>query len=313
MLIKINRDIPLFGCIAFGIIDRGTNLIQVRPTSRCNLKCVYCSVSANDPRIHPNEFEVELDYLVDEIKKVAEYKGEIEVNIDSVGDPVMYPSLVELIKRLDIKMISMQTNGTLLTKKKIDDLAKAGLKRINLSINAMDKELARKLAGCEYDLDKVLDIAKYISEKMELLLAPVWLPGLNDEEIPKLIELAKKLNCKIGIQKYETYKYSRKAKGTKKITFWKFYKQLEKWEEGYKFKLKLGPRDFEIKKAKRIPTIFNRGDKVNVVIKAPGWMQGQMIGIAKDRCITILDCNKKLNQRVNVKILSNTDGIYTAK
>lgn len=317
MLVKVNKDIPLFGCIAFGIIDRGTNLIQVRATSRCNLKCIYCSVSAGDVRVHPNEFEVDLDYLVNEVRKVAEFKGEIEANIDSVGDPAMYPKLVELIDKISkikqVKMISMQSNGTLLNKKKVDELAKAGLNRINLSLNSLDKKLASKLAGCPYNLDKVLEIAEHISKKMELLIAPLWLPGLNDEEIPKLIELAKKLKCKIGIQKYETHRYGRKAKGAKKITYWKFYNQLEKWEKEHNAKLKLGPIDFKIKKAKRIPIIFKKGDKVNVEIKLPGWMKGQMIGVAKGRCITVLDCDKKVGQLINVKILSNKDGIYMAK
>ncbi|MBT4440771.1 hypothetical protein HOC98_01565, partial [archaeon] len=45
-MIKINEDIPLMGCIAFGIIDRGTNLLQVRATSMCNLNCVFCSTDS---------------------------------------------------------------------------------------------------------------------------------------------------------------------------------------------------------------------------------------------------------------------------
>ena len=47
-LIKITKEsgIPLLGAIAFGIIDRGTDLIQVRPTSVCNLNCVYCSTDS---------------------------------------------------------------------------------------------------------------------------------------------------------------------------------------------------------------------------------------------------------------------------
>ncbi|MFB6216441.1 MAG: radical SAM protein, partial [Candidatus Aenigmatarchaeota archaeon] len=45
-LVYINQgsEIPLLGHIAFGLIDRGTNLIQVRPITGCNLKCIYCSV-----------------------------------------------------------------------------------------------------------------------------------------------------------------------------------------------------------------------------------------------------------------------------
>ena len=42
--LKIEDDIPLIGHIAFGIIDRGTNLLQIRATSFCALSCIFCSV-----------------------------------------------------------------------------------------------------------------------------------------------------------------------------------------------------------------------------------------------------------------------------
>ena len=47
-LVNITKEskIPLIGCIAFGIIDRGTNLLQVRCTSLCNMNCAFCSTDA---------------------------------------------------------------------------------------------------------------------------------------------------------------------------------------------------------------------------------------------------------------------------
>ena len=70
MLVKIDQSsgIPLLGVLPFGIIDRGTNLLQIRPTSICNLKCPFCSTSANDLNIHPNNYIVNSDYLVSWVK-----------------------------------------------------------------------------------------------------------------------------------------------------------------------------------------------------------------------------------------------------
>ena len=47
-LIRVTYEsgIPLIGCIAFGLIDRGTNLIQIRPFTGCPLSCIFCSVDA---------------------------------------------------------------------------------------------------------------------------------------------------------------------------------------------------------------------------------------------------------------------------
>jgi len=46
-LIYITNDlfgIPLIGSIYFGVIDRGTNLLQIRPITGCPLNCPFCSV-----------------------------------------------------------------------------------------------------------------------------------------------------------------------------------------------------------------------------------------------------------------------------
>lgn len=313
--VEIGPNIPLIGCLAFGIVDRGSNLLQIRPTSLCNLNCRFCSTSAGvQSKVHDVYFEVDFEHLLNWIKKTIELKSEILANLDSVGEIFNYPDIYELVKRLKemkgVKEISMQTNGMLMDFTKVKNY----VDRINLSINSLDPEKAKYLAGCEsYDLEKIKNLAKKISEsKVELLLAPVWVPNVNDEDIIGIIKLAKELNCKIGIQKYEVYKYGRKIEKAKKISYYQFYKQLEKWETEFDIKLKLGPVYFGIKKAKRFDLKFRKEDKVNLEIACPGWNKGQMIGVAKNRCITINDCDKKIGDRVNIKILENKNNIYIA-
>ncbi|MDD4878492.1 MAG: radical SAM protein [Candidatus Nanoarchaeia archaeon] len=320
-IVHITKEsgIPLIGCIAFGIIDRGTDLLQVRPTSVCNLHCKYCSVSANNYDIHPANFTVDKDYLIEEVEKVVKFKEtECEINLDSVGELTTYAKLPELVKGLKsikgVKSISMQTNGTLLTGDMLIALEKAGVNHINLSINSLDANLAADLSGRPgYSLDHILQIAKMIADSsIELLIAPVWIPKINDADIPKLIELAKKLNAKIGIQKYETYRYSRKIKGAKQTTFWKFYRQLKDMEKESGIKLVLTASDFLIHKTKRIPAVFEPGEKVQVNVKCPGWIKGQMIGAAKGVCVSVNDCKTPIGKNARVKILENKNSIYVA-
>jgi len=102
-LFEIDSSIPLVGCIAFGLIDRGTNLIQVRPISTCPLSCIFCSTNAGPKsKIRQTEYIVPLDYLVEEFDKLVAFKGrrKIEAHIDTVGDPITYPHIVELVSRL---------------------------------------------------------------------------------------------------------------------------------------------------------------------------------------------------------------------
>ncbi|MDD1656702.1 MAG: radical SAM protein, partial [Methanomicrobiales archaeon] len=65
-LFTITREtgIPLIGSVAFGIIDRGTSLLQVRPSCSCNLNCPFCSVDAGPcSRSRATEYQVDRGYL----------------------------------------------------------------------------------------------------------------------------------------------------------------------------------------------------------------------------------------------------------
>jgi len=45
----------------------------------------------------------------------------------------------------------------------------------------------------------------------------------------------------------------------------------------------------------------------------PGWYKGDMVGIAKNRCITVRNCEKKAGDSLNVKIVDNKNEIYLAE
>ncbi|MGP3667754.1 MAG: radical SAM protein [Candidatus Bathyarchaeota archaeon] len=291
-MVKIEPPIPLVGCIAFGLLDRGTNIIQVRPTSTCPLSCIFCSTDAGpNSKVRQVEYIVPLDYLVEEFKKIVKFKGEhgIEAHVDTVGDPLTYPNLVELVHQLKsvmgVEVVSIQTHGFLLNEKILDKLSTAGLSRINLSIDALNPEFAKKLAGTSmYDVNRIVELARYVVENtsIELLIALVWILGLNDEEIPKIVEFS----CKIGaggrwpppgIQKYEVHKHGRKVKGVKSFSWREFYSRLKLMEEEYKVKLVLSRKDFQISKRPILPKPYKKFDKVKAKVVGLGWLKKEKI------------------------------------
>jgi len=322
------RDIPLFGCIAFGIIDRGTNLLQVRPISECPLSCIFCSTDAG-PRSkrRTSEYMVDLPQLLDAFEWAASYKeiNDIEAHIDTVGEPLMYPQIVELVSGLSgnkhVRTVSMQTNGTLLNRKLIDELEAAGLSRINMSIESLDPELATRIAGTNsYNIEKVLETAKYIAQNtnIDLLIAPVWLPGINDAEMPKLIEFALRIGAgkrapALGIQKFLPHKYGRKP--DIKVMGWEeFYSRLKEWERIYNTKLVLTPEDFGSFQCKALPRVFKRYERVKVKVVGPGWMKGEKLAVARDRVITVVDADRiPVGKEVFVRMERVVDGIYIAR
>ena len=330
-IVEVNPPIPLVGCIAFGLIDRGTNLIQVRPISTCPLSCVFCSTNAGPKStIRQTEYIVPLDYLVEGFRRLVRFKGEknIEAHVDTVGDPLTYPKIVELIHELKnvkgVETISMQTHGFLLNEKILDRLSDAGLSRINLSIDALNPKLARWLSNTEnYDVGRIIELAKYMVENtaIDLLLAPVWIPTINDEEIPKIVELAIKIGAgkhypPLGIQKYEIHRYGRKLKKVKTFTWKTFYDKLREMEKTYRVKLVLNPKDFGIYKLPMLPTPYRRLEKVKLRIVGEGWLKGEKLALPpnQDRVFTLIKANHiPLNSTVKARVLRVKHNIYLAE
>jgi hypothetical protein len=313
-----NSGIPLIGNVAFGIVDRGTSLIEVKPITGCNLNCIYCSVDEDKRHV---DFVVEEAYLINEFKKLVHFKkiDSIEAHIGTQGEPTLYACLVELVRDLssikEVKTVSIDTNGTLLTKKLVDELVDGGLTRFNLSINALDQKLAERIANAPYNLRRILGLCRYIAKKTEIILTPVWIPGINDAEISKLIEFAAELSSGkevpvIGIQNFLNYKFGRNP--VKATSFEVFNKKLAELEKRHKVKLLLDPvKDFNIVKTKQLPKPCKKGDIITANIVCPGRLKGEKIAVFDQRTISIPNCYREGN--VRVKVVRTKHNIFVGK
>lgn len=322
-LVYITKEsgIPLVGHTAFGLIDRGTNLIQVRPISGCNLNCIFCSVDEGISHSRMTDYIVDTDYLVEEFAKIAALKGnDIEAHIDGQGEPFLYPYMIELLEKLrkvpQVKIISAQTNGMLLDANKIKDM-EGLIDRINLSISSLDERRSRMLAGTNlYHVGHVKEVARLIAESdIDVLLAPVWVPGFNDEDITSIIDFGLEIGAgkrfpAFGIQKYVRYQFGKKVKG-KPMRFDEFFDTLGRLEERYNIKLRLSPADFGIHKAPSLPRVFRKGDTLRLELVAPGRVYGEMLAVDHGRVIGVLT-DKPAGSHVSAEITRTNDNIYVA-
>ncbi|WP_456372625.1 radical SAM protein [Methanocaldococcus sp.] len=346
--IYINKPIPLIGHTAFGLIERGRNIIQVRGHCGCNLNCIFCSVDEGEfSKTRKNDYYVDLEYLIENYKKIVEFKENkfIEAHLDGQGEPSLYYPLVDLVQELsEINkkgkgIVSMQSNGTTLTYKLIDELEEAGLHRINLSINALDENMAKMLSGRrDYKIEKILDIAEYIkNSKIHLLIAPLLLPNINDEEFKRVIDYAVELEQKIpqniinpitgkkdpilGCQLCRVYQFGRRPKKMKVWDFEKFYNLLRKYEleyakKGINVKLILTPKDFGTHKRKRLPYPFKVGEIIKANVVLDGRIKGEVLGVSKNRVIQIINVKNEqslIGKNVKVRILRNKDNIIVGE
>ncbi|NMB79543.1 MAG: GTP 3',8-cyclase MoaA [Methanomicrobiales archaeon] len=158
--------------------NRPVSNIRISLTPRCNLRCIYCH---REGEVKP-ETEMSKEEIA-EILRVAE-KFQIRSVKFTGGEPLLRKDIVDIVRSVPPGMeSSMTTNGTLLAQY-AHDLKAAGMRRVNVSIDSINRETYKKITGRD-DLDKVLG---GMQAALEAGLTPikinmVVLEGINDHEI----------------------------------------------------------------------------------------------------------------------------------
>ena len=313
----INEELglPLVGSNEFGLIDRGTNIVEVKPVTGCNLGCVFCSISEGPN--NKRDLLVELDYLVSEFEALASIKKlPIEANIGPQGEPLLYPKIVELVRALKkisgVEVVSINTNGLLLSEGLIDALHDAGLSRINLSLHSLDEEKASRISGSFYDVSRIKKLIRYCEGKIDVMLTPLFIPSLN-EDLDDLFLFAKSINNRVfpvlGIQNYLNYKSGRNV--VEQASWDSFYEFLKRKEKELGISLMLDTSAFKIDYDVTLNKPFRKGSVVKASIICPGRSKNEVYAVADGRVITILN-PKKRGGSLNVKILRDKHNIFLA-
>jgi len=163
--------------------NRKIDYLRISITDRCNLRCIYC-MPWGVPRCAEKSELLTARTLLSFIKTARNY-GLKKVRLTG-GEPLLREDVLELvrgIKELGVEDLSLTTNGLLLDEK-APALKRAGLDRVNVSLDSMRPERLRALTGGG-DVAKVFEA---ISRAEELGLAPVKINmvpirGLNEDEI----------------------------------------------------------------------------------------------------------------------------------
>ena len=136
---------------------RSIESLRISITDRCNFRCVYCMPPEGLPWL-PSEKVLSVDELV-RLAAVAVRMGVKEVRLTG-GEPTIRPDLPEIIAGIaalqacGLKSLSLTTNGFNMTKI-AGKLAKAGLTRINVSLDSLSREKFHRITRRDC-LDKVL-------------------------------------------------------------------------------------------------------------------------------------------------------------
>ncbi|MCX7788510.1 MAG: GTP 3',8-cyclase MoaA [Spirochaetes bacterium] len=180
-------------------LGRDHQYLRISITEACNLRCIYCkptedtklaTVSPCTTKDRPHTMSY-TDCL--QIVSLAARFGFRKVRITG-GEPLLHPEIAKIVKGIStlsgVEDVSLTTNGTFLVDR-IQELAQAGLRRINISLDSLNTETYTRITGQGF-LSRVLEgIEACLQAGLHpVKLNVVLLKGINENEIPDFLALA---------------------------------------------------------------------------------------------------------------------------
>jgi cyclic pyranopterin phosphate synthase len=167
---------------------RTIEYLRLSVTDRCDLRCTYCMPEGF------KDFEEPADWLTfDEVERVVAAFGRLGVRRVRLtgGEPLLRRNLPDLAARISslpgIDDLSLSTNATQLDKHAVA-LRRAGVKRINVSLDSLQAERVEKINGRPV-LDKILAglMAGKAAGFAPIKINMVAMQGENDDEIDDMV------------------------------------------------------------------------------------------------------------------------------
>ena len=168
--------------------QRKISYIRVSVTDRCDFRCTYCM--PEDMEFLPKKDVLSLEEL-DRLCNTFIDLGVKKLRITG-GEPLVRKNILQLFKNLGKKIgkgldeLTLTTNGSQLHRY-AQDLFNTGVRRINISLDSLDKNKFKKITR-NGDFDKVIKgIMTAKKTGLKVKINTVALKGINDDEVLKLV------------------------------------------------------------------------------------------------------------------------------
>jgi cyclic pyranopterin phosphate synthase len=167
--------------------------VRISVTDRCNFRCQYCMPAEGLPWLERSAL---LTYEeIERLVRLLSAMGVHDVRLTG-GEPLVRKELWRLVERLaaieDVQDLSLTTNGYLLTKQ-VGDLVRAGLRRINVSLDSLAPDRFFQLTRRD-SLAQVLeglDAAQRHPELRPIKVNVVALRDFTEDEVLRFAEFAR--------------------------------------------------------------------------------------------------------------------------
>ncbi len=184
-------DLILVGDRPHPLVDgfmRRITYLRLSVTDRCDLRCSYCMPERMT--FLPKKDVLSLEELYD-LATGFIARGVTKIRITG-GEPLVRRDIIDLFTALgrrlghDLEELTLTTNGTQLATH-AEALAKAGVRRVNVSLDTLDRGRFAELTRRD-SLPQVLEgIAAAKAAGLKVKLNVVALKGVNEDELPDLI------------------------------------------------------------------------------------------------------------------------------
>jgi cyclic pyranopterin phosphate synthase len=168
--------------------------VRISVTDRCNFRCQYCMPAEGLPWLDRSAL---LTYEeIERLVRLLAAMGVHDVRLTG-GEPLVRKELWRLVERLasieDVHDLSLTTNGYLLTKQ-VDDLVRAGLRRVNVSLDSLARDSFFELTRRD-SLAQVLEgleAAQRHPELRPIKVNVVALKNFTENEVLRFAEFARR-------------------------------------------------------------------------------------------------------------------------
>src|SRR5690554_4541456 len=179
---------PMDGPVA-DALRRPLRDLRISVTDRCNFRCTYCmprEVFGRDFQFLPRSALLTFEEIT-RVARICVGLGVRKIRLTG-GEPLLRHQLEKLVAMLaaipGVEDLTLTTNGSLLARK-ARALREAGLRRVTVSLDALDDRIFRAMNDADFPVARVLE---GIEAAAEAGLTPIKVNmvvrrGVNDREI----------------------------------------------------------------------------------------------------------------------------------
>jgi cyclic pyranopterin phosphate synthase len=174
--------------------------LRISLVDRCNFRCQYCMPEGSDLIYALERDLLTADEILQLIQEVFIPLGFRKFRLTG-GEPLIRPGVVELVRRIaslpETEDLALTTNGFLLAAL-AEDLYRAGLRRVNISLDSLDSDVFDRIIGnrgksrWQQTWEGILAAHRVGFDPLKLNV--VVIPGINDREVEDLAALTRDRN-----------------------------------------------------------------------------------------------------------------------